>query len=61
MSENEIYDFCKELQCCKLELTNFVAENVSEEVTEKEIDDLVADLESDFMSLREFVINSLED
>ncbi|WP_339279938.1 hypothetical protein [Lysinibacillus sp. FSL P2-0066] len=61
MSENELYDFIKELQGSSVELYSFVAENCDENLTEDEIDDLVSDLESDSLSLREFVIRALED
>lgn len=60
MSEDELFDFVKELQNNSIELYSFVAEN-SEELTDEEIDELVEELEGDYLSLREFVINALEE
>mgnify|MGYP001028134273 CR=1 FL=1 len=61
MSEQEIYERVSELQNDGSELYNFVAENCDVNLSEAEIDDLVSDFETDTLSLREFVINVLED
>lgn len=58
--ENELYDFVKELQNNGVELYSFVAENTSQELSDEQMDSLVSELESDYLSLREFVINALE-
>lgn len=58
--ENELYDFVRELQNNGVELYSFVAENTSPELSDEQIDSLVSELESDYLSLREFVISALE-
>lgn len=61
MTEEQLHDFVKELQGSSVELYGFVAENSDENMTDERIDELVADFESDYLSLREFVINAFED
>lgn len=61
MSEKEIDDLVNELQNNSVELYSFVGENVSEDLSDDEMDALVSDFESDYLSLREFVIEAMED
>lgn len=60
MTENELHAFVKELQENTVELMNFVCIN-AEHLSESEIDELVEEFEGNYLGLREFVINALED
>ncbi|MGG2105530.1 hypothetical protein [Lysinibacillus pakistanensis] len=60
MSEKELDVFVRELKENGTELYSFVAENTSEDLSDEQMDVLVSELEGDYLSLREFVINALE-
>jgi len=53
MSEKELDGRVTELQNNSVELCSFVAENVSEDLSDDKMDALVSDLESDPLSLRD--------
>lgn len=59
MTEDQLHDFVKELQSNSLELGSFISEN-SPDLENKKLDDLIRDYESDYLSLRDFVIQALE-
>lgn len=60
MIEKELDIFVRELKNNGTELYSFVAENTSDDLSDDQMDWLVSELEGDYLSLREFVINALE-
>lgn len=61
MSEKKIDELVTELRNNSVEQYFFVAENALEDLSDDEMDALVSDLKNDFLSLREFVIEAMED
>ena len=61
MTDIEIDELVQELQANSVELYHFIMENCDGDLTNEQIDNMVSDFESDYLSLREFVVHAIEE